>query len=62
MANLLFQQALVSRALHLNMEALTRRLSDGVIRCPLHPAGIIIIYLYAKELFDVEVSIDAALQ
>lgn len=62
MANFLFQRALGSRALHLNMVALIRRLSDGVIRCPLYPAGIIIIYPYAKELFDVEVSIEAAHQ
>lgn len=36
------------------MEALTRQLSDGVIRYPLYPAGILVINLYAKQLFDME--------
>lgn len=39
----------------LTMEALTRQLSDGVIRCLLYPAGILVINLYDKQLFDLEV-------
>lgn len=39
----------------LNTEALARQLSDGVIRCLLYPAGILVINLYAKQLFDMEV-------
>lgn len=39
----------------LNTEASTSQLSDGVIRCLLYPAGILVINLYAKQLFDMEV-------
>ncbi len=41
-AKWLFQriQALVRKALHLNVEALTWRLSDRVIRCVLYPVGL----------------------
>lgn len=39
----------------LNTDTLTRQLSDGVIRCLLYPAGILVINLYAKKLFDMEV-------
>lgn len=33
-------QALVNKALHSNVEPLTRRLSDRVIRCVLYPVGL----------------------
>lgn len=38
----------------LNTEASTSQLSDGVIRYLLYPAGILVMNLYAKQLFDME--------